>query len=48
MTKVTIDLFDTTLRDGAQSLPHSNQFGDGTKHTIADTIACLGIGVIEA
>lgn len=40
--------FDTTLRDGAQSLPNEHQFKDGTKPAIAHSIAQLGAGVIEA
>lgn len=46
--KVTIEMFDTTLRDGAQSLPETNQFPPGTKPNIAAKIAALGIGIIEA
>ncbi len=45
---VDITLFDTTLRDGAQSLPASHQFASGAKPRIAQTIAELGIGVLEA
>ena len=45
---VTVDIFDTTLRDGAQSLPEANQFPVGSKVEIADHLANLGIGVIEA
>lgn len=40
--------FDTTLRDGAQSLPEKHQFPDGAKPIITDSIAELGVGVIEA
>ncbi len=46
--KVNVEIFDTTLRDGAQSLPAKNQFPDGTKTEIAHHIAALGISVIEA
>ncbi len=46
--KVTIEMFDTTLRDGAQSLPEAKQFPAGAKPNIATKIASLGIGVIEA
>ena len=45
---VHVEIFDTTLRDGAQSLPQYNQFPDGSKSEIADQIASLGVGVIEA
>lgn len=45
---VTVEIFDTTLRDGAQSLPEVNQFPAGTKPNIATHIAALGVGVIEA
>ncbi len=48
MPKVRVHFFDTTLRDGAQSLPASHQFPNGSKTKIADAIARLGIGVIEA
>ncbi len=48
MPKVTVHLFDTTLRDGAQSLPASHQFPSGGKTKIANTVARLGAGVIEA
>lgn len=47
-SKVTIEMFDTTLRDGAQSLPIQHQFPEGSKAAIAAKIATLGIGVIEA
>lgn len=40
--------FDTTMRDGAQSLPQKHQFPDGAKPEIAHCIAELGVGVIEA
>jgi 2-isopropylmalate synthase len=46
--EVTIDLFDTTLRDGAQSLPDINQFPTGSKPELAEQIASLGINVVEA
>jgi 2-isopropylmalate synthase len=46
--RVEIDFFDTTLRDGAQSLPEANQFPDGSKVEIAGYIADLGVDVIEA
>ena len=45
---VEIIVFDTTLRDGAQSLPEDHQFETGAKHEIAGHIASLGISVIEA
>ncbi len=45
---VDITIFDTTLRDGAQALPKENQFPEGSKPEIADKLASLGIGVIEA
>jgi len=45
---VEITGFDTTPRDGAQSLPKEHQFPDGAKPMIADSIAELGMGVIEA
>ena len=48
MPQVTITIFDTTLRDGAQSLPMVNQFKPNSKPRIADMIASLGVGVIEA
>ncbi len=48
MSEVNLTIFDTTLRDGAQSLPEQNQFPKGTKADIAGEIAALGIGVIEA
>lgn len=43
-----IEIFDTTLRDGAQSLPKENQFPDGSKVALADTIAVQGVDTIEA
>lgn len=45
---VDIEIFDTTLRDGAQSLPRANQFPVDSKPEIADAIASLGVSVIEA
>ena len=45
---VIVDIFDTTLRDGAQSLPEENQFPNHSKPEIANQIAQLGVGVIEA
>lgn len=48
MSRVEVEIFDTTLRDGAQSLPAENQFADGRKVHIAHTIASLGVDVIEA
>lgn len=48
MSKVSVTLFDTTLRDGAQSLPDHNQFKEGSKVDLAGSIARLGAGVIEA
>lgn len=45
---VEVDIFDTTLRDGAQSLPQANQFPTGSKPEIADCIASMGVSVIEA
>ena len=46
--EVHVTIFDTTARDGAQSLPKQNQFPDGSKHIIAHEVAELGVGVIEA
>ncbi|MCA9332883.1 hypothetical protein KDA00_03340 [Candidatus Saccharibacteria bacterium] len=46
--KVEIEIFDTTMRDGAQSLPAIHQFPADSKPIIADAIASLGVGVIEA
>jgi 2-isopropylmalate synthase len=46
--EVSIDIFDTTMRDGAQSLPEENQFEPGQKEHIANEIARLGVSVIEA
>ncbi|MFO0971698.1 MAG: hypothetical protein U0520_05135 [Candidatus Saccharimonadales bacterium] len=48
MSKVEVDVFDTTLRDGAQSLPAANQFQEGKKQHIARMLADLGVDVIEA
>lgn len=45
---VEVAIFDTTLRDGAQALPDANQFPEGAKPDIAEEIAGLGVGVIEA
>lgn len=46
--EVHVTIFDTTARDGAQSLPSANQFPDGSKYIIANEVARLGVGVIEA
>lgn len=48
MSNVHISTFDTTLRDGAQSLPAINQFKPNSKERIARTVASLGVEVIEA
>jgi 2-isopropylmalate synthase len=48
MPTVNVEFLDTTLRDGAQSLPEANQFPDGSKPEIARAIANLGISTIEA
>jgi 2-isopropylmalate synthase len=48
MPKVRVHFFDTTLRDGAQSLPACHQFPTGGKTKIASSIARLGVEVIEA
>ena len=45
---VHVDFFDTTLRDGDQSLPEENQFKSNDKLRAADAIANLGVKVIEA
>lgn len=45
---VLVDIFDTSLRDGAQSLPMAHQFPDRSKRAIADVIATLGVATIEA
>ncbi len=46
--EIQIDIFDTTLRDGAQSLPVENQFAQGDKVYVARQLGDLGVGVIEA
>ena len=46
--KVRVSFLDTTLRDGAQSLPLSNQFSDRAKPDIARSIGTLGVTTIEA
>lgn len=46
--QVSVEFFDTTLRDGAQALPAENQFPESTKSEIADYIALLGVTTIEA
>lgn len=46
--EVNVTIFDTTPRDGAQSLPEANQFPDGSKVRVAEHIASFGAGVIEA
>lgn len=46
--EVHVTIFDTTVRDGAQSLPAEHQFPEGSKPEIAHAIAKLGVGVIEA
>lgn len=46
--EVSVTIFDTTPRDGAQSLPEANQFPDRSKVDISDAVAKLGVGVIEA
>lgn len=43
-----IEIFDTTLRDGAQSLHKDNQFPSGSKVELADRIAMMGTDTIEA
>jgi 2-isopropylmalate synthase len=45
---VRVEFFDTTLRDGAQSLPAEHQFPDNSKQAIAAAIAFFGVGIIEA
>lgn len=42
------EIFDTTCRDGAQSLPEANQFAEGIKVEIADMVARQGVDTIEA
>lgn len=46
--EVHVTIFDTTARDGAQSLPEKNPFPVGSKPEIVERIAQLGVGVIEA
>lgn len=46
--EVRVDFFDTTLRDGAQSLPEVHQFPVGSKYEVAQAISELGVSVIEA
>jgi len=46
--EVCIEVFGTTGRDGAQSMPKNHQFPDGSKVDVADQEAWLGLGVIEA
>lgn len=48
MPEVIVEIFDTTMRDGAQALPSDNQFENGLKPKIGDEIAKLGAGIIEA
>lgn len=48
MGQVKVEFFDTTLRDGAQSLPSEKQFPNGSKPDVARRIACLGVSTIEA
>lgn len=43
-----IETFDTTLRDGAQSLHVDNQFPAGSKVELANRIAMMGTDTIEA
>lgn len=43
-----IEIFDTVLRDGDQSLPKANQFDPGTKVELADQIVGMGVDTIEA
>ena len=45
--RTTIEILDTTLRDGAQSLPEQNQFALGSKVSIADQIASAGVTTLE-
>lgn len=45
---IHVDMFDTTLRDGAQSLPNNHQFPIGRKAELADSLATLGVNIIEA
>jgi 2-isopropylmalate synthase len=46
--EVNVRVFDTTPRDGAQALPPGHTFPFERKVDIADAIATLGVGVIEA
>lgn len=46
--EVHVAVFDTTARDGAQSLPNEHQFPAGSKEDITAEIASLGVNVIEA
>ncbi len=46
--RVNVEIFDTTLRDGAQALPADHQFPEGSKPEIAEQIAEFGVSVIEA
>ena len=46
--EVSVEVLDTSLRDGAQALPDLQQFPYGSKPKIAREIARLGVGVIEA
>jgi 2-isopropylmalate synthase len=48
IASVEVTMLDTTLRDGAQSLPNEHQFENTKKPIIAACIARLGLGVIEA
>ncbi len=45
---VKVELLDTTLRDGDQSLPIEHQFRKGQKLLVADRLSDLGYSVIEA
>lgn len=45
--EVNVTLFDTTARDGAQSMPLKNEFPIGSKFEIVDTMAKVGMQVIE-
>ena len=47
-SRVYVEILDTTLRDGAQSLPEEHQFEDGHKFYVARHISDLGINTIEA
>jgi isopropylmalate/homocitrate/citramalate synthase len=46
--RLIVEVFDTTLRDGAQSLPEDHQFPDGSKVILAERIVAQGIDTIEA